>query len=356
MTRNVVVSSLLALFVILSFTACTRVIRIQALKPAAITLPSDIETIVVINRYKPDEKHKFKNFIEGLLTGERIRLDRMAADMAINSVIKKLSESPRVIVKSVPFELKGTGTWEFPQPLSVEVVKQIAQDYKADAIVCLEVMDSNSWIRTREERRKRTVNGQQQEYVVSVATRWVSIDVGWRIYEGKTGSILDEHRMHQEMSWDSEASDSKTAVAQLIPMDRAIPEVGAAAGWDYATRIAPSWIWISREYYTRARKNADFKQGVVDAQANHWRDAAVRWRPLTDNPDKKIAKRACLNMAVACEVEGNLEAALSWAKKGAALGSVRCKNYIDILTQRIEDEKRLQFQMQKPDKEEKGEQ
>ncbi|MCS7076540.1 MAG: DUF6340 family protein [Bacteroidia bacterium] len=341
--------------VLLLCTACTRTIHIQALRPAAVTLPSDIETIIVINRYKPDDRHKFKNFIEGLLTGERIRLDRIAADMAVNSVVKKLSESPRVIVKTVPFELQGTGTWEFPQPLSVDVIKQITQEHKADAIVCLEVMDSNSWIRTHEERRKRTVNGQQQEYVVSVATRWVSIDAGWRVYDGKTGSVLDEHRMHEEMSWSSEAADPKTAVSQLMPMDRAVPDVGAAAGWDYATRIAPSWIWLTREYYSRAKKNPQFRQGVVEAQANHWREAANKWRPLTDNPDKKIAKRACLNMAVACEVEGNLEAALSWAKKGAAMGSAKCSNYIYTLLERIEDEKRLQIQMQKPNKEDKGE-
>lgn len=347
---------LVLLVVFLFFSACTRNIQIQALRPAAITLPSDVETIIVINRYKPDEKHKFKNFIEGLLTGERIRLDRLAADMAVNNVVKKLSESPRVIVKTVPFELQGTGTWEFPQPLPVDVIKRITQDYKADAIVCMEVMDSNSWIRTREERRKRTVNGQQQEYVVSVATRWVSVDAGWRVYDGKTGSVLDEHRMRQEMSWNSEAADAKTAVAQLMPTDRAIPDVGAAAGWDYATRIAPSWVQLNREYYTRAKKSPEFKQGVIDAQANHWRDAANKWKNLTDNSDKKIAKRACLNMAVACEVEGNLDAAVSWAEKGASLGSGKCKNYIYTLNNRIEDEKRLQIQMQKPDKEEKGEQ
>lgn len=343
------------LFAFLFFSACTRNIQIQALRPAAITLPSDVETIVVINRYKPDEKHKFKNFIEGLLTGERIRLDRLAADMAVNNVVKKLSESPRVIVKTVPFELQGTGTWEFPQPLPVDVIKRITQDYKADAIVCMEVMDSNSWIRTREDRRKRTVNGQTQEYVVSVATRWVSVDAGWRVYDGKTGSVLDEHRMRQEMSWNSEAADPKTAVAQLMPTDRAIPDVGAAAGWDYATRIAPSWVWLNREYYTRARKNAEFKQGVIDAQANHWRDASGKWKNLTESSDRKLAKRACLNMAVACEVEGNLDAAVSWAKKGASLGSGKCRNYIYTLNNRIEDEKRLQIQMQKPNNEEKGE-
>jgi len=351
--RNFYLSGLL--LVLLLFSACTRSIQIQALRPAAITLPSDVETIVVINRYKPDEKHKFKNFIEGLLTGERIRLDRLAADMAVNNVVKKLSESPRVIVKTVPFELQGTGTWEFPQPLPVDVIKNITRDYKADAIVCLEVMDSNSWIRTQDERRKRTVNGQTQEYVVSVATRWVSVDAGWRVYDGKTGSVLDEHRMRQEMSWNSEAADAKTAVAQLMPTDRAIPDVGAAAGWDYATRIAPSWVWLNREYYTRAKKNTEFKQGVIDAQANHWRDAATKWKNLADNPDRKIAKRACLNMAVACEVEGNLDAALGWAKKGASLGSGKCRNYIYTLSNRIEDEKRLQIQMQKPNKEEKGE-
>lgn len=343
------------LFCVLFLTSCTRSIRIQALRPAAITLPSDVETIIVINRYKPDDKHKFKNFIEGLLTGERIRLDRMAAEIAVNNVVKKLSESPRVIVKTVPFELQGTGTWEFPQPLSVDVIKRITQDYKADAIVCMEVMDSNSWIRTKEERRKRTVNGQTQEYVVSVATRWVSIDAGWRVYDGKTGSILDEHRMHQEMAWNSEAADKEEAVAQLMPLDRAIPDVGAAAGWDYATRIAPSWVSLNREYYTRAKKNPEFKQGVIEAQANQWKNAASKWKNLTNHSDKNIAKRACLNMAVACEVEGNLEAALEWAKKGASLGSGKCKNYIYVLNNRIEDEKRLQIQMQKPDKEKKGE-
>lgn len=340
---------------LLCTSACTRNVSIRALRPAAITLPADVETIVVINRYKPDDKHKFKNFIEGLLTGERIRLDRLAADMAVNNVVRKLSESPRVIVKTVPFELQGTGTSEFPQALPIDVIKNITRDYKADAIVCLEVMDSNSMIRTREEKRTRTVNNQKQEYMVTVASRWVSIEAGWRVYDGKTGSVLDEHRMQKDMSWNNEGPDAKTAVSGLRGTDQAIPDVGAAAGWDYATRIAPSWVNLNRSFYSRAKGNSEFKAGVYEAQGNDWRNAAQKWQPLTENSNRKIAKRACLNMAVACEVAGNLEAAREWAKKGASLGNGQCKQYIYTLNNRIEDEKRLQIQMQKPDKEKEGE-
>jgi hypothetical protein len=51
------------------------------------------------------------------------------------------------------------------------------------------------------------------------------------------------------------------------------------------------------------------------AQTGNWNDAAQLWQQETNNPDRKVAGRACYNMAIISEINGELDAAIAWAQK-----------------------------------------
>ena len=67
---------------------------------------------------------------------------------------------------------------------------------------------------------------------------------------------------------------------------------------------------------------------------NNWQEAVKIWKPLTSHKNRFIAARACFNMALASEANGNIEIALSWVKKSMKLGNKKAKIYLKRLEKR----------------------
>jgi hypothetical protein len=62
--------------------------------------------------------------------------------------------------------------------------------------------------------------------------------------------------------------------------------------------------------------------------------------------DKQLAGKACYNMAVACERDGNLKLALEYAELSASrYGFNKAHTYINEIKRRISDRNKLEYQM-----------
>lgn len=81
-------------------------------------------------------------------------------------------------------------------------------------------------------------------------------------------------------------------------------------------------------------------------QIRDWKGAMEIWKKEALNSDTKIAWHANYNMAVGCEREGNLEAALEWAKKAYERGhKSAAAQYVNTIKYRISEQKRADEQM-----------
>jgi hypothetical protein len=70
-------------------------------------------------------------------------------------------------------------------------------------------------------------------------------------------------------------------------------------------------------------------------QINEWDDAMSIWEPLIKTSKRKTAGRACYNMAIACEVRGDLPAAIDWAKRAySQYREKRANGYVRVLQRR----------------------
>ncbi|MFO7790070.1 MAG: DUF6340 family protein, partial [Bacteroidales bacterium] len=77
-----------------------------------------------------------------------------------------------------------------------------------------------------------------------------------------------------------------------------------------------------------------------------WKKAASIWKKYTDSNDNKLAARANYNMAVAAEIQGNIDAAIEWAKQSLELDdSHKTKSYINLLHKRKQDFRKLKEQL-----------
>lgn len=338
------------LFVCFILTSCTSSVYVNILQPATITMPLDVQTIVVVNRYRPEKGQKLGNVLEGVLTGEKLWEDRDGAERSVAGLIDALNYSPRFTVAYPKLELKGTGTGSFPPPLSWDEVADICQNHKADVLVTLDAFDSDARYGHQVKNIvKKGQDGKQYEVPVHQTTYDMGVTVGWRVYLLSHRRIIDEHRMTQRNTWSGDGPDEKQAKAKLPYSRDAVMNVGYSAGKAYATRISPTWIRESRSYYTKAKKNPDMKRARNMVQTNNWEGAAKIWKPLAEDQSyehPKVKGRAAFNMALASEVQGHLKAAVDWAQKSYKdYGNKQALSYLNVLKQRLYNEEVLEKQM-----------
>jgi len=332
--------------VILFSTSCkTSSVSMQVLVPGIINVPQDIKKVGIINRSLPAKGSNVQNILEGIFSGESIMADREGSKNCVHGLSNQLNESPRfeaILLESL--DLRGTGTKRFATPLHWNVVANYCELYDLDALVVLETFDSDISYREHSRKRNKKVDDKKVEYTEYIANLLMNVNAGWRIYDIKNRKIVDEDSYMDDMEWHMSGDTPEEARHGLPQKRNAINKSGYHAGKQYGIRISPSWMHVSRAYY--ARENDDFKLAKRMVKSQNWEAAAKVWEKYTNNPDPKVAGFACYNMALANEMQGELEIALNWADKAMKkYGLKRAVSYVNILNRRIMDQERLRKQM-----------
>jgi len=333
---------------VILFSACSPTIPLEVLQPADMVVPEHIQTIVTVDRSKPEKG--FSNFLEGLVTGEAIAQDREGRKSALQGVTDALSRTPRFNVKHSGIELTGSkGGNSYAAPLEWSEVEKICRQYDAQALVTIETYDSdnNVSMSTRQEKYKK--DGKELTRTKYDARLDMTIRIGWRFYDPKSKVIIDEYTATAHDS-DSRTGDSEDAARRALQSQTSISRaVSKVAGANYGMRIAPVWVTVNRAFYDKGKGSADDKmaQAARLAKADQWDKAAEIWRALlSTNIDNKSAGRAAYNLAVASERSGLLETAVEWAQRAyTEYGNKKGQSYIVELKNRISDQARLKQQM-----------
>ncbi|MBK7407805.1 MAG: hypothetical protein IPJ40_06825 [Saprospirales bacterium] len=168
------------------------------------------------------------------------------------------------------------------------------------------------------------------------------------MYDPSTKVIEDEFSVHLDESYSATGDQERQARANLPdPVSRSF-DLSYRAGQRYGMRIAPVWITVSRSFFAKGKgvhKDA-MQQAARLADSDKWEEAAKIWTTLVSTADIKNAGRAAHNLAVANERLGQLEKAVEWAEKAwLELGNKSSKNYLGVLRQRIEDDRKARSQL-----------
>lgn len=345
-SMRAIVFSLSALL-FFAITSCnTTSVMVDVLEPAAINVPQEYQNVVIANRSLPAKGEKGKNFVEGLFSGEGVFNDRRGSEQAIQGINNKLNENERFesrICESCDF--RGTGTAEWPTPLNWDSISQVCEQYGADALISLEVFDSDKHEDMRVSRRKRTVDGETQYYNRYEAHMEIRVTSGYRIYDPFEEKIIDENEFVDHKAWDRSGDSKREAIGRLPSHRDAVVQAGYYAGEQYAARISPTWRTTRRTIYIGG--NDEMKSTKSHVKNDDWKKAASVWKKYVDSDDSKLAARACFNMAIAAEIRGDLDLALEWANKSWDLKKEsRTRAYINLLHKRKQDAEKLDEQLQ----------
>ncbi len=339
----------LLIMVALLSSCATSSVSTEILVPADISIPKHIKKVAVVNRSLPDKGEKLSNIIEGFFSGESIKADKEGSENCVNGLVTILNNSPRIEASLVSYpKLKGTGTREWPLTLDWSMVDSICKMYNADALVALETFDSDILYSTGKNIVKRIVDNKEVLEDEFFADLRVNVNAGWRIYDNIDKKIVDQQSFMDEKGWNGKGLKPDEALKNLPNKRNAINAAGVFAGSQYGVRISPTWVHASRIYYVKGKKENGFKTAKLHVKAGNWDKAKIIWENLSKSADQKIAGRACYNMALAYEMEGELAEALVWAKKAFTSYNLKqARYYANILTVRITEQDKLKEQLEK---------
>jgi hypothetical protein len=343
------IASFIAVFFL---SACqTTSTALQVLKPAEFKISEDIKTIAVIDRARPSSS--FVNVLEGMVSGELIGADREGRRRAVAGLTEGLTRTPRFQVKSTGIELDGSKSGNtILAPLDWEYIEKVCRDYNVDAVVAIEMFDSDQDLRrsTRTVKEKNK-EGVETSRIVHDVSRRLHVQMGWRLYDPKTRIVVDEARTSRDKSDTGTGSTEAKATDNMPSPYRLIENLGYNAGLAYGARIAPTYVTIHRTFYddVKGEGSEDMKKAARYAKTGDWTQAMEVWESLAkNNADKKTAGRAALNMTVGNEVLEKFEDAYQWAKKAYGdFGNSEAKSYMGDLQIRINDAQKVRYQMTK---------
>lgn len=306
----------IVLIVAITLASCkTQQLYLNVVEPAPVTIPSYIKSAGVINRSMPTDETKAIDIIDKALSLEGANLDKEGARESIKGLSEELLNNNRLTeVKTLnDYDFRTPELLTFPNPLSWEIVDQICKETGTNALFSLEKFDTDTRISysTRKVDIKTPLGSiPGLEHQADMET---IVKTGWRIYDPAGKAILDEYIYEESIVFSGRGINPLLAAAALIGRKDAVIKVSNKSGHGYALRILPYQLRVMRDYYVKGTDN--FKIARRKAQLGKWDEAGILWEKETGNSSMKIAGRACYNMAIINEINGDLDAALQWAQK-----------------------------------------
>jgi hypothetical protein len=286
---------------------------IEIIQPAKITLPSNTNSLLLINNGLGYPLGKFKNRVqEGLF-----RLDTATTQLLVSEASAIIKESPRFENVDYIDDIYFRRIQNQLQPIEWNAVHSLCSQYNADALLSLEAFGIKDTI---------IETSYYDGYVYhTYSNLTLLVNVMWRIYLSNSNTVLEKYIQKDTIYIEEISSKNEyfNAITTTYAINFLSNKIVSRLAVDIADRVAPYWLPIERDFYIYTA-NKQMKQAARFVYDNDWHKAAKIWRLLVDNENDRVAAAACHNMALACEVDGKLDVAVVWLNKSLKI------NFTDI--------------------------
>jgi len=324
--------------------ASTNHLTLSVTRPAPVYLPATVTRVAIINRSVPSADNRKLDKVDEILSLEGKNLDRDGADAAVNALYEEMSTFERFsdvkIIRNA--HVKSSDSYQVPPALTWDTIDELCAKNDVDAIFSLSYYDTDSKIAYNVVEKQVVgplgVKVPLLEHHATITTR---IKTGWRIYDPSSRTIRDERTIDHVISATGVGINPVKAATAIMGRKEAVTQTSREIGSTYALNVLPQRTRVTRDYFVRGSDR--FEIGKRRAQTGDWDGAAELWFEEVSNPKSEIAGRACYNMAIINEINGDLEAAIDWASRsysdyGVNLGLT----YLKILRQRSAENAQLE--------------
>jgi tetratricopeptide (TPR) repeat protein len=339
----------LFMLILFSLSSCssTNLVFISVLKPAPVTLSPNIKNAGIVNRSIVKDKNKALDIVDKVLSIEGDSLDTQAAREETIGLADELIKNNRFSNVTVfnNIDLRAAVPGQFSAPLAWDIVGKICEEKKVDALFVLELFDTDSKVSYAAVPVSIKTPLGNIPGIEHHANMLMTVKTGWRIYDPSQRIILDEYSLTKDLTLTGKGINPVAAASAIMNRKEALKDLSNKTGHEYALRLIPYWIRVSREYYVKGTDN--FTIGKRKALTGNWQGAAELWKKETTSSSSKIAGRACYNMAIICEINGELDTAIEWAQKSYEnYGNRLALKYVNILKNRKENDNVVKYQQE----------
>ena len=309
MKKMISIVAIVSLFVLSSCISLNE-FPIEVFQPAKVTFPAAIQNVTLVSRnmkylndtlqnyYSKDFK-RIKDVIPFNSDSLSVQacFDSLSVKMQDQKHLKKITVLP---VSSLPVKyVKNIN------PPSKKLIQKIASDTHSDALILLDMYSSFYSVYPNPD------NGHLIAKVVTASI--------WTIYDPSKVQIINHTTLVDTLYWDG-LDESESYSASRIPNKKAAMKIAAGlTGVKYSKNIVPSWATVYRQ--TLSCNQIDFKKAAELAKKNNWDEASALWEKYIDSTKKKYQKQALFNLAVASEMNGDIEAAIELISRASKVSS-----------------------------------
>lgn len=345
MKKNHIKIAISTLFMGVILCSCSSKSRltIRVTEPAPVYVPVEIKSIGIIDRSLPSEKNENLDKLDKIFSVEGKNLDKDGAHESVVGLFDELTNNNRFsevkIIENVDVRSPGLGV--LPSALSWKTIERICLENNVDAIFALSFYDTEA--RINYETAPIEVVGALGIKITAIehhATITTLIKTGWRIYDPINKFIQDEYLVNKNVVSKGVGINPIKAIEAIMERKEDVFQESNNIGHNYAFRIFPYYRRVSRNYYVRGTDN--FKIAKRRAQTNNWDGAGELWNKEVSNSKRKVAGRACYNMAIISEINGDYDAAVEWASKSYTdYKDKMALDYLNTLRRRIRKNEQL---------------
>ena len=283
---------------------------VEVYRPAKVTLPADIKNITLVSRNMKYSNDTLQNYyskdFKRIKDIVPVNIDSLSIQACFDSLSMKMQALNRfskinvLPVSSLPRQYVNN-----INPPSRKLIQNISSDTNADALILLDMFSSFYSVYPNPD------NGRSIAQVITASI--------WTIYDASKVQIINHTSLVDTLYWDG-LDESQSYSASRIPNKKAALKIAAGlVGIKYSKNIVPSWTTVYRQ--TLSGNKADFKQAAQLVKKNKWDEASALWEKYAESTNKRYQMRALYNLAVANEMNGDIDTATELISKASKISS-----------------------------------
>ncbi len=307
------------LLIVVFFVSCSkyRVITVENQVPPPISIPDEIQSLTLMNRSMSEEFTNIqedtlqKYFYKNAFSMRKFILDSLAADTCLKAIGELLFESERfdVVIPENRNIYRGMKYSMVAPPLESNYVKNICDLYNTDALLVLERFVNLVSTDFSAEMYNMQLSNSDYFYYGSFD---IIYNGYFRLYQPKEQSVVKELIVTDTIYWEHGDISQKKLFAQLPSIKAGLINAGIRVALDLDEQLSPAWLTDSRGYFIIDPKNATEMEMLFNQE---WDKLSIYWNDFIKSKSKQIKSKAEFNMALASELNGDIETALDWAIK-----------------------------------------
>lgn len=336
--KNKRISFLPVLLIALLFAACSkyRVINIESQLPPNIKVPEDIQSLTLMNRSMSEEFTNIdadtlqKYFYKNAFSVRKFVLDSAAADTCLKALGELLYESGRfdIVIPEDRNIYRGLKYSSVGPPLEPKYVKNICELYNTDALLVLERFVNLVSTDFSAEMYNAGI-GNDRFYYGSFD---IIYNAYFRLYQPEKQHHIKEFLISDTIYWEHGDYTQKRVFDMLPSIKEGLINTGIKMALDLDEQLSPAWLTDSRGYFLIDKGNENEQKMLAE---QNWAELAKYWMEFTTSSSKQKKSMAEFNMALASELNGDIDAALKWAAKSyTTVYRLQTDNYIKKLKKR----------------------